>query len=61
MALKYYPFSGRLVFGTDFPHIYKGCSYAEGIGWLARLPFLDAAARAAIGDGNARTLFRIPA
>ena len=53
--------SGRLVFGTDFPHIYKDCSYAEGIAWLARLPFLDAAARAAIGDGNARTLFRIPA
>jgi predicted TIM-barrel fold metal-dependent hydrolase len=52
---------GRLVFGTDFPHIYKGCSYTQGIAWLATLPFLDAAARTAIGDGNARALFRIGA
>lgn len=49
----------RLVFATDFPHIYKVCSYAQGIGWLDTLPFLDAAARAAIGDANARTLWRI--
>ena len=49
----------RLVFATDFPHIYKGCSYADGIRWLETLPFLDAAARAAIGDANARVLWRI--
>ena len=51
----------RLVFATDFPHIYKGCSYAQGIRWLDTLPFLDAAARAAIGDANARSLWRIAA
>jgi predicted TIM-barrel fold metal-dependent hydrolase len=51
--------TGRLVFGTDFPHIYKTSSYADGIGWLDALPFLDAAARRAIGDGNARALWRI--
>jgi len=35
--------------------------YAEGSRWLDTLPFLDAAARAAIGDANARTLWRIAA
>jgi predicted TIM-barrel fold metal-dependent hydrolase len=51
----------RLVFGTDFPHIYQACSYAEGSRWLDTLPFLDSAARTAIGDANARFLWRIPA
>ena len=49
----------RLVFATDYPHIYKGCSYAAGIAWLDTLPFLDGAARDRIADANPRRLFRI--
>jgi L-fuconolactonase len=49
----------RLLFGTDFPHVCKVCSYLEGVQWLSNLPFLDEAARDAVGDGNARKLWKI--
>lgn len=51
--------TGRLVFGTDFPHIYKACSYRAGIDWLEALPFLSPAARRAIGEDNAKALWGI--
>jgi L-fuconolactonase len=47
----------RLVFGTDYPHVLSTCAYVDAIRWLAELPFLDEAGRAAVGDGNARRLW----
>jgi L-fuconolactonase len=52
---------GRLVYGTNFPHVYHSSTYAEGVRWLNELPFLDDAARAAISDSSARTLWGLPA
>ncbi len=49
----------RLIFGTDFPHVLGQGSYADGIGWLDTLPFLDAAARRRVADENARRLWRL--
>jgi predicted TIM-barrel fold metal-dependent hydrolase len=51
--------AARLVFGSDYPHIYKTCSYVEGMGWLERLPFLDRTARRLISNDNPRALWCI--
>jgi predicted TIM-barrel fold metal-dependent hydrolase len=51
----------RLLFGTDYPHLGKAYSYANGVRWLATLPFLDESARKRIGDENARKLWRFDA
>jgi L-fuconolactonase len=49
----------RVVFGTDFPHVRGRSSYGESVRWLDTLPFLSAATRAAVVDGNARKLYGI--
>lgn len=49
----------RLVYGTDFPHVYQRGSYELGIRWLEALPFIDNAGRAAIGTENATALWGI--
>ena len=51
----------RLLFGTDFPHMRKACSYTEAVRWLGSLSFLDEAATRRIGEDNARKLWRIGA
>jgi predicted TIM-barrel fold metal-dependent hydrolase len=51
----------RLLFGTDFPHVWKACSYMEGVRWLGTLPFLNQTGRRAVGDINARKLWNIAA
>ncbi len=51
----------RVIYGTDFPHVYRATSYVDGVRWLAELPFVDDDARKLIGDGSARRLWRIPA
>ena len=53
--------AGRLIFGTDFPHVRAACSYQQGIKWLDELPFLDEAARTAVADTNARRIWGFPA
>lgn len=50
----------RLLFGTDFPHVYLTGSYGAGAAWLGELPFLDDAERQMISDTNPRRLWRFP-
>jgi predicted TIM-barrel fold metal-dependent hydrolase len=50
----------RLVFGTDFPHVLKSCTYEQAIGWLDELPFLDEASRTALATTNATVLWGAP-
>lgn len=49
--------TGRLVYGTDFPHVYGSGTYEQGARWLQELPFLDAAGRHAIAIDNPRLLW----
>ena len=51
----------RLVYGTDFPHVYRATTYEEGVRWLHELPFVGEDVREQVADGSARRLWRIPA
>ncbi len=51
--------SDRLVFGTDYPHVLRSCTYQQAIGWIEELPFLDPEARAMIAMTNAIDLWDI--
>jgi L-fuconolactonase len=51
----------RLVFGTDFPHVLRACSYEQAIAWLDELAFIEGDARAAIEESNASVLWALPA
>jgi len=53
--------ASRLLFGTDFPHVCKACSYSEAVRWLGGLSFLTEAEKHDIGEGNACKLWRISA
>ena len=47
----------RIVFGTDFPHVCRACTYEQAVAWLRELPFLDSRERALIAEANARRLW----
>jgi predicted TIM-barrel fold metal-dependent hydrolase len=47
----------RTVFGTDFPHVRRACTYQQAIAWLAKLPFLDHNAVIALADVSPSVLW----
>ena len=47
----------RLVFGTDFPHVCRACTYDQAVAWLDELPFLEPRERVLIAEANARKLW----
>lgn len=50
--------AGRLVFGTDFPHVMNACSYRDATTLLQQLPFIDETDAVMIGHTTATALWK---
>ena len=47
----------RILYGTDFPHTLKTCSYLQATEWIYELPFINPEAIDLIKRENARNLW----
>ena len=48
----------RVLYGTDFPHTLKTCSYVQAIEWIYELPFISPDAINLVKGDNARNLWK---
>jgi len=49
---------GRVLYGSDFPHTLKTCSYREATAWISELPFISADSINLVTTENAKNLWK---